>query len=372
MEGAVLFPRTSGHIPGELLENVGSAASTFVKRLAETSGIDRETKLKTLWERVWIATDQSDEIDSEDPLTEALNHPYGELAEAALIRLWKYEPRTGEGLPPSVRSYFDEIAAGPHGHFGRVMLATRLHQLFSIDRNWVVKHLIPIFRPRGSKEANNLWAAYAWSPTVGPDLLSAFKESFLGILASDEGPAFQEGNLISLFMSICLESPHELRDEEIRKVVRSLSEESLKTVLDSLKHRLKGDDRERVVGWNDKVGPWLQKYWPKVAQHNTAGTSEAMLVMLVECGDAFSGAVTWSLPYLKPIEGHSLHDLKERGHIERHPAVTLQILEKVVGEDSLQHWHRHTLREILDALKDRDPGYVAEPEFLKLYKIATA
>ncbi len=358
--------------PGELLKNVGSAPATFVKRLAEASGIDRETKLKTLWERVWIASDQSEETDSDDPLTEALNHTYGELAEAALIRLWKYEPRIGEGLPPSVGSYFDRISADPDGHFGRVMLATRLHQLFSIDRDWVVKHLIPFFSPRGSEEANNLWAAYAWSPNVSPDLLSAFKESFLEILASDEGQAFRERNLIRLFMSICLELPHALRDEEVRKVVKSLSEESLKIVLDSLEHRLKGDAQARAVAWNDKVGPWLQRYWPKVAPHNTAVTSEAMLIMLVECGDTFPDAVVWSLPYLKPIEGYGLHELKESGHIERHPAVALQILEKVVGEKGLQPWHRHTLREILDALKDSEAGLVAKPQFRRLYKIATA
>ena len=236
----------------------------------------------------------------------------------------------------------------------------------------VVKHLIPLFSPRGSEEANNLWASYAWSPTVGPDLLSAFKESFLEILASGGGPAFREGNLIRLFMSICLESPNELRDEEIRNVVESLSEESLKTVLDSLTRRLKGDARERAVAWEDKVGPWLQKYWPKVATHSTTGMSETMLAMLVECGDAFPDAVTWSLPYLKPIEGYGLHDLKESDHIGRHREVTLQILEKVVGDDGLQPWHRYTLREILDALKDSEPELVAKPRFQRLYKIATA
>ena len=358
--------------PAELLKNVGSAIATFVKQLADASGIDRETKLKTLWERAWIASDQSEEMDSDDPLMEALNDTHGQLAEAALLRLWKYEPRTGEGLPPSVRSYFEKITADPDGHFGRVMLATRLHQLFSIDRDWVVKHLIPLFNPRGSEEANNLWAAYAWSPTVGPDLLSAFKESFLEILASEEGPAFREGNLIRLFMSICLESPNELRDEEIRNVVESLSEESLKTVLDSLKHRLKGDARERAVAWNNKVGPWLQKYWPQVATHSTAGTSETMLAMLVECGDAFPDAGTWSLPYLRPIEGYSLHDLKESGHIGRNREVTLQILEKVVGDDTLQRGLRYILREILDALKDSEPELVSKPRFQRLYKIATA
>ena len=358
--------------PAELLKNVGSVIATFVKQLADASSIDRETKLKTLWERAWIASDQNEVMDSDDPLTEALNDTHGQLAEVALLRLWKYEPRIGEGLSPSVRSYFEKITADPDGHFGRVMLATRLHQLFSIDRDWVVKHLIPLFSPRGSEEANNLWAAYAWSPTVGPDLLSAFKESFLEILASDDGPAFREGNLIRLFMSICLESPNELRDEEIRNVVESLSEESLKIVLYSLEHRLKGDAQARAAVWNDKVGPWLQRYWPKVAPHNTAVTSEAMLVMLVECGDTFQDAVAWSLPYLKPIEGYGLHELKESGHIERHPAVTLQILEKVVGEKGLQPWNRCTLREILDALKDSEAELVAKPQFQKLYNIATA
>ena len=58
------------------------------------------------------------------------------------------------------------------------MLATRLHYLFAIDPDWVGEHMIPRLDPGSSEEACDLWSAYGWSPTVGPDLLRAFKEPF--------------------------------------------------------------------------------------------------------------------------------------------------------------------------------------------------
>ena len=79
----------------------GSSAAGFVKRLAEEYDIDREAELRVLWEKAWKGKTESrhQAFDLDDPLNEALNHLTGKLAEAALIRLWKYEPRAGEGLP---------------------------------------------------------------------------------------------------------------------------------------------------------------------------------------------------------------------------------------------------------------------------------
>ena len=92
-------------------------------------------------------------IDLDDPMTDALNHPAGKLAEAALSRLSKYKPEAGKKLPPQVRPYFDEIADSAHGHFARVMLAARLHYLHAIDPVWAVDKLVPYMSPRQSKEA---------------------------------------------------------------------------------------------------------------------------------------------------------------------------------------------------------------------------
>ena len=169
----------------------------------------------------------------------------------------------------------------------------------------------------------------------------------------------------------CLEAPNELTAQEIHGVVEAMSEEALKTALGSLKQRLRGDPDERARIWHGKVHPWLQDYWPRAEARNTARTSEAILYMLVECGDSFVDAVVWSLPYLRPLEGHGLYRLGENGHAGQHPDSMLEVLGRVAVADVLLVHQRHTLHEILDLLTAANPDLAANARFQRLYQIAT-
>ena len=206
--------------PQQLVNAIDSAVADFVKRLAEEYGTDRETELRELWNMAW--TDKGDprpqELGIDDSLTQALNHPAGKLADAALVRLWKYELQAGAGLPSAVRPYFVAIGSDPRGHLGRVMLTTRLNHLFAIDPEWTEEHLIGRLRPAQSDEAAELWSAYGWSPTIGPDLLKAFKHPFLEFLQESREHNHRLNNLRGLFMTVCLEAPSELTAEEIQGV----------------------------------------------------------------------------------------------------------------------------------------------------------
>ena len=128
--------------------------SGLVKDLAEQYGIDRESELTALWMKAWggIGKSSSEAIGIEDALT----HAAGKLAEAALMRLWKYELTAGSGLPSAVRPYFDALGSDPDGQLGRVMLATRLHRLFAVDPDWSREHLISRLGPMSSEEAGPL------------------------------------------------------------------------------------------------------------------------------------------------------------------------------------------------------------------------
>ena len=121
--------------PERLFDDIASAIAGFVKRIAERYGTDRETEFGALWTRAWSGREESEPevLGLDDPLTDALNCAAGKLAEAALVRLRKYEPIAGAGLPAPVRAYFDAIGGDRDRHLGRVMLATRLHYLFAID-----------------------------------------------------------------------------------------------------------------------------------------------------------------------------------------------------------------------------------------------
>ena len=365
--------RVLGEAPDRLFGAVGSAAGEFMNRLAEEYGTDREDEFRSLWTKVWQGkpTVEAETVDLEDSVSVASNHAAGRLAEAALVRLGKYEPHAGAGIPGPVRPYFDAIGKDLGGDLGRVMLAMRLHYMYAIDPDWTGEHLITRLCPGQSQEAANLWSAYGWSPSLGPDLLRAFKCAFLEFLQSREQGGRKLGNLRSLFVAVCLEAPEELTEQEILSVVETLPEEGLRTVLGSLRRRFAGEPAERDRIWREMVHPWLRDYWPQAATRNTAVTSEAILGLVVECGNAFPEAAEWSLVYLQSTKGRGLFWLRESGHAARHPESMLRVLVRVVDADVLEGYEKDTLQEVLDALVGTNAEMAGDPRFRRLYRIAT-
>ena len=358
--------------PEWLFKELGAAAAELVRVLAKRLGTDREPEIRRLWENAWTAVDASRQAmtDSmDDPLTDALGDPAGKLADAAVFRLMKYEPGAGDRLPKPVRAYFDAIAAHPGGHYGRVMLATRLHYLFGVDPDWVAERLIPILSLENMRKTSDLWYAYGWSGIIGPNLLQALKRPFLRILREDEVGPETKHRLTVLFMTVCLEAPGELTTEEVHAVVGAMSEDALKTVLGSLRQRLRGEAAERADAWRKRVHPWLLEYWPQAEVRNTIQTSEAMLDVLADCGDAFPEAATWSLGYLRSSEGGLFH-LGESGQASRYPQSVLEVLDQVVGPTVLPDHSRYALRRILDEVRTAMREVGSEPRFQRLYLIA--
>lgn len=358
--------------PDELFAEIGSAVAGFVKGIAEDFNIAQETSFKTLWNKARKGVIHGVGTGFEDPIMEAWGDVAGKLAEAALTRLWKYDPKPDAGLPEAVHSYFERIIADENGHLGHVILATNLYQLFTTDPEWTRKYLIPLLDQSDSNATRDIWAGYAWSPNIGPNLRSVLKESFLKVLTTFDTLRSMEENLVHLFIEICLEAPNQLSDKEIHRVVGSLSEEALESCLKALTYRLHGEPAERAQAWCNKVKPWLAKYWPKAAGHNSTRTSEAIVDMLIKCGDAFPYAVSWALnyPYLKPIKGSYLNKLRSSNHLKRHSSHVLQLLGAIVEEGILENGDKPCLREILDSLKNEVPELSQKLEYLSLYKIA--
>ena len=365
--------------PDELFADVDSAAADFVGRLAEDHPIDQESELMALWERAWTGKGQMTTRDLEDP-QDALNHAAGKLADAALVRLRKHEPEAGEGLPQQVRSYFEKVADDRDGQLGRVMLAASLHYLHVIDRNWVEASLLPLLNPERSEEAAALWSAYLWTPAWEPDLLQAFKESFLQIF-SDDALHGRTQELTRLFVSICLDGPNQLTTQEKQRAVGSMSQDALRNILLCLAQRLKGEAQEQAQVWRDMLYPWLRDYWPQADGRNTSKTSAMMCYMLAQCGDAFREAARWSLPYLRPVRvqriggrdshfSRGLRRLHENGHADSDPELVIQVLDNLVVADGFPVRVKGILRELLDAVKDAAPNSAADNRFQRLYNIA--
>lgn len=364
--------RAFAFAPDELFTKDSWAASEFVRHLAKSLESNEEREFSALWTRVWqsIDLDRYSDADFDDPLTMALNHPVGKLAEAALARLSKHRPTTANGLPDSVQHYFDTVVRDSSGGPGRIMFATSLLRLHAIAPEWTTAHLVSRLDPPDSVEARSLWSAYAASPRIGPNLLMAFKESFLEVLRGRAGVTIQS-RLTGLFMAICLEAADELTADEIRSVVDTMPEEALKHVLRGLKHRVEGDEEARGRIWRDRVQPWLDRYWPSVASRNTPATSQWMLDLVTETGDAFPEAVDWCLTRLRPITDHGLRPLVIRDTATQHPQHVFRLVKQIVPENDIKAHQQYQLHQLLDRLKAAWPALSQDADFQRLYRLAT-
>ena len=364
--------RALGYAPDELFAKASWEASEFVRHLAQSLASNEEKEFSAVWTRVWQSKDVSrySDGDYDDPLTMALNHPVGKLADAALIRLSKHEPTDASGLPDAVQHYFDTVVRDPRGAPGRIMLATSLQRLHAIAPEWTTEHLLSRLDPSASAEAPSLWSGYAASPRVGPNLLLAFKESFLEVLRGCAGATLQS-RLTGLFMAICLEAADDLTAEETHGVVEAMTEDALKRILRSLKHRMNGNEAARGLIWRDRVQPWLELYWPSVLSRNTSGTSEAMLGLVIEAGDAFPEAVDWSLARLRPIADYGLRPLAKGDMATRHPRDVFRIVKQIVPDGDIKPHQQYVLRQLLDRLKAARPALSKDADFQRLYQVAT-
>lgn len=359
--------------PEALFEEIAAPITSIVEERAKAWGTEREAHFERFWTRAWKGAEASETVKIvgiDDPMTDAINHPAGKLAEAALERLSKYKPETGKKLPGEVRPYFNAMGDSDHGHFARVMLAARLRYLHAIDPEWVEEKLVPCMRPRESEEATNLWYAFGWSRTIGPNLLQVLKDLFLEALQNPDLNAQATENLTIIFMTVCLEAPNELEEDEVKGAVGSMAEDALTTVLSHLRGRLRGEPEERGQIWRQKAGPWLQQYWPRPDGRNTSATSTAMLHMLSESGDAFPQAAEWALEHLKPIE-RGLYRLQQSGHAKSHPSETFRLLQKVIAAGVTADHNRYSVREMLKEIGETQPELQASPEFRRLHQWAS-
>ncbi len=363
--------QTLSSAPDDLFVKVTTTAAEFIRVIGQAWDRGREPEFRVLWERAWPSAASGVEIDNVDPVTRALNHVSGKLAEAAIFRLSKHEAQFQSGLPSSVRPYFDSIATSPDAHPGRVLLAAQLNFLFAIDPTWTEQQLIHRLDPSASpSEAFDLWAGFAWSPRLGPNLLQAIKGFYLAVLARDDLPSRTKRGLVDLLVAICLGIPEALTNAEVCAAMGELSEQSQSMALQSLERRLSGSSSERAQTWNDKVEPWLKDYWPREGNRNSPVTSEDMMRLVIGSGDSFPEAVSFCARFLKPLESHHLWGrvyLEEQ--IEEHPAAVLELLSQVVEAGLPQHF-QIDLREILQSIAGVRPKLREEPSFRRLQRIA--
>ncbi|MBO6842077.1 MAG: SIR2 family protein [Thalassospira sp.] len=358
--------------PDDFYSEVTSSISFCIEDFSKDCSIENEGNFATVWNRAWTQVVDETNVDADDVLTQALNSAAGQLAEAALNRLWKYHPKAGQGLPEPVKFYFENIASSSLGRLGRIILAAKLSNLYAIAPDWARRSLLPYSDWSVSSEAKDFWVAYAWAARAGPNLLAAFKDDFLIALKKYTELGDKGANLINLFVAASNDPKTIISPAEVHDVVAALPQDGLVAIARFFKGRLGENKEEQANIWNQECLPWLRVYWPKVRDKNTSDTSLALVGCIIKTGAAFPEALSWAKEFLRSGLDHILLDIQDSEIYRQYPHNTLEMLAIMIPENSrFEGWHKHTLLEILNSIQELDGAIVEDIDFRRLFNLAS-
>ncbi len=354
----------------------GPNAGSIVSHLAKEFDINQITEFKVLWDKIWNGSSvckEVNDLETDDPYSFSHRHPVGKLTETILTRLDKLQISESEGIPAELEYYFKKFTAeDTNGRISRMVLATDLHFLFYIDPKWTKKNLIEHMNIEKSEEASDLWSCYAYSTQMGPNLFSVIKPSYFNILKFRNLDVWVLERLVNLFIEICIEAPKELKNHEIKNVLNNLNEQGLVQVITNIHDRFtQQNETQKDLFCKEIIGPWFEKYWPKIGTVKTSKTSDAFLCLIANCGNSFTEIFEKIIPYLSPIDEYKngLEDLFESDIPNNHPVETLKLL-KSIKHGQLTTNQKSILKNILEQIKAANKSLVADRNFHELYNLA--
>jgi len=303
-----------------------------------------------------------------DLVTDAFNHPVGDVAQA-LLNLWfRKQPNDNDLLPADIASFFTLMCSVRTERFrhGRVFLASRLIALFRVDRIWTEKHLLPYFDWESSSvEARAVWEGFLWSPRLYRPLLIAFKVQFLSTAYHYADLASHGGQFAAFLTYAALDPVEGYSSADFRSAIGALPPDGLQEVARTLSQALGGAGDQREDYWKNRVQPFWQQIWPKSRDLASKGISESLALLSIAAGGEFPVALASVVDWLQPSEHphYIVHRLYESQLSSQFPEAALRLLNIVLAD---QPWAPLELRQCLNAISAAAPPLTMDPRYQRL------
>jgi hypothetical protein len=307
----------------------------------------------------------------DQPVTEAINHPVGHVAQA-LINLWfKRDPSDDDRLPADVEPLFTQICDTQVNRFrhGRVLLGSRLIAFFRVDRPWTEQYLLPLLDWSNPVEAKAVWEGFLWSPRAYQPLLTAFKPQFLES-ANHYAELGEHRQQFAAFLTYASLSPTEgYTVEEFRSAIGALPQEGLEESAQALSQALEGAADQREDYWKNRAQPFWQEVWPKSRDLATPRIAESLTRLVIAARGEFPAALAAVQGWLQSIEhpDYVVHLLHESGLSKRFPAEALLLLNAVIANPQ---WVPQELGQCLDEIAQAAPQLTQDARYRQLREYA--
>lgn len=309
------------------------------------------------------------------PVTEAINHPVGHIAQALFNAWFKRNPGDGDGLPDDLRPLLTrlcDLQVDRYRH-GRVILAANLIALFRVDPNWTQQHLLPrLDWATSAVEAKSSWEGFLWSPRLYRPLLVAFKQSFLDTAQHYQELGEHRHQYVSLLTFAALNDVEGYVTEDFRVAISHLPQDGLRVVARSMQQAMEGAGDQRSDFWKNRVAPFWLAVWPKNREFATPQIADALALMIIAAEKGFRDAFNAVSPWMQAI-GHPDHVVERLWAAKLctlHPLESLRLLRSILSDEA--PWLPTRLGDCLRAIGEARPDLVNDPAHRSLTALLRA
>lgn len=301
------------------------------------------------------------------PVTEAINHPIGRIAQA-LINLWyKRKPNDNDRLPSDLATLLAQICDPQVNRFrhGRVLLASNLIALFRADRDWTEKHLLPYFAWGSPVEATAVWDGFLWSPRVYQPLLLAFKKDFLETARHYGQLGAYRQNFAAFLTYAALDGNENFSVEDFRSAFEALPQDGLEQSAQALCQALVGAAGQREAYWKNRVYPFWQSVWPQSIERASPNLSAILVRLCLAAGREFPAAFHAVQYWLKSVDHpHFIIGLLCNSDLcNQFPRESLQLMSIIVEKPNLL---LEDFGKCLDQIRQADPSLEQDSAYVRL------
>jgi len=353
-------------MPAEVLKDIAHSITWWLEAVSKS--LDRHEDIFLELCRRILTLPHQDAVETDQPVTRAINHPVGHVTQA-LLNLWfKRGPNDGDRLPAELEPIFTQLCDTGVAQFlhGRVLLAAHVIALFRVDRPWTETHLLPLFDWKiDAAEARAAWEGFLWSPRLYGPLLIAFKEEFLDTVHHYEELGEHAQQFAALLTHAALDPVDTYTARDFQAAFSALPQEGLQESAQALVQVLEGAGEQREDYWSNRIQPFWQSVWPKSRQLASEGIAEILARLSIAGRGQFAAALTAVLDWLQPIEHPDfvVHLLYESGLSGKFPEEALRLLNAVIND---QPWAPRELSQCLTAISQARPAFLRDPRYERL------
>ena len=336
------------NMPDDTFKYAVHAVASWVKAASKKPKKHQDILVKICRRVLDLGAPLDKERPSNDPTTQAINHPAGLVTEA-LLALWfeRDKPHKDDKLPRDLKDIFTKICEPKDDFFrhGKVLLALHTISLFHADPDWTKEHLLPLFdwENNQKEDAKAAWEGFLWASRIETALFVEIKKHFLDTAShySKLNERFGQERYSVILTYTALNAIEGYKLEEFKSVIKQLPPKGLTEITNTLSTALGSIDTDKRTNyWKEHIKPFWEQAWPKEKQNLNEENRQYIARNLAELcistqesfPDAFNTLKNWLHPIPRP--NYLIQLLNKSNLCSDFPEETLGFLYKIIDKTS--------------------------------------